>query len=245
MFKSVFLSFNRARAVSIARARTPGIFTTLIPATALRHIQRLFAGQGNSIKDLSLGAAKLVGILAKEACEKELAISGMRKDRMSLQQARWPIGLLARASEAFNGFEAISVTVSDTLPGIRTELCLPHTGSDGNIKEQGVHTGHFMGGPLVTEVEFLAFVGVFVVKDTVGPRAPGVNVSLGFLDKFTLATVHSVGKDASLLVPVGVVKEEAVVAQLGSGYVVFADIVEVTLLGVSKEAVGLRAHEIE
>ena len=91
-----------------------------------------------------------------------------------------------------------------------------------------------MGYTFVTEIELAALVGVFVVEYAVGPGAPGIDAGLRFLDKLPLTTIDAMRQDAPLLVAVGVVKKEAVLAKLGSGDVVLANVVQVALLGVGK-----------
>ena len=102
-----------------------------------------------------------------------------------------------------------------------------------------------MGHTFVTEIELAALAGVFVVKDAVGPGASGVDAGLRFLDELSLAAIDTVGQDAPLLVTVGVVEKEAVFTKLGSGDVVLADVVQVALLGVGKQPVGLWTLEGE
>ena len=56
------------------------------------------------------------------------------------------------------------------------KLVLAHARSNGHVEDQGRDAGHLMGHTLVAQVEFLAFAGVLVVEDTVGPWA-SVNVT--------------------------------------------------------------------
>ena len=74
---------------------------------------------------------------------------------------------------------------------------------------------------------------------------PRVDASLGLLDELALATFDAMGQLAPLVVPLGVVEEEAVLAKLWFGYVVLANVVEIALLRVREQPVRLGAFEVE
>ena len=188
-----------------------GIFAAVVPATALGYLQWIFAGQADSIKNLPLRATEFVGILAKEASEKELTIGGMGKDGMSLSQAQRPDGFLAGAGEAFNSFEFWPVV---TCLSLGAQLLRSDAGANGDIEDEAGHTGHLVSSSFVTKVELAAFGGVLVVKDPVGTWASGVDTLLRLLDEFSGSAVHSVRKDATFLVATTVVKEKPVFAKL-------------------------------
>ena len=188
---------------------------------------------------MSFGAAKLVGILAEEASEKELAIGGMREDRMGLQQSLRSDRLFAGASEALDGLESGLRVPGLTPPALGRQFLLANARADGDVEHECGDAGHLVSGALVTEVKLLTFVGIFVIKNAVGPRAARVDAGLRLLDKLSFTAVNSVWQLTSLLVAVAVVEEEAVFAQLGAGHVVLADVVQVALLGVGKQHVGL------
>ena len=102
-----------------------------------------------------------------------------------------------------------------------------------------------MCGTLVAEVELLTFVRVFVVENTVGSGTSGINAFLRLLHEFTSSTVNAVREDATLLVAPTVVEEEPILTKLRTGHAVFANVVEIALFGVGKEAVRLRTFEVE
>jgi len=67
-----------------------------------------------------------------------------------------------------------------------------------------------------------------VVEDAVGTRAAPVQAWCRFLDELAGATVDIVGQHTLLAVADAVVEEESVLAQVGLGDTVLADVVEVT-----------------
>lgn len=81
----IFLFLGWARAIGIARSGAFGVLAAIVPASAFGHIQRILAGQADSVEDLALGAAEFVGLLAKEAGEEELAVGRMRENGVGLQ----------------------------------------------------------------------------------------------------------------------------------------------------------------
>ena len=65
-----------AGAVGVARVGAPGVLSAVVPAGALGHLLGRLADVGLGVVDLALGAAQLVGLLAVEAGEEELAVCG-------------------------------------------------------------------------------------------------------------------------------------------------------------------------
>ena len=68
------LAAGGARAVGVAGVGAPGVLAAVVPAGALGHLLGGLADVALSVVDLSLGAAQLVGLLAVEAGEEELAV---------------------------------------------------------------------------------------------------------------------------------------------------------------------------
>ena len=68
------LSAGGAGAVGVARVGAPGVLSAVVPAAALGHLLGGLADVVLGVVDLPLGAAKLVGLLAVEAGEEELAV---------------------------------------------------------------------------------------------------------------------------------------------------------------------------
>ena len=54
---------------------------------------------------MAVGAAELVGLLAEETGEEELAVGGVGEDGVNLEESVWPDLAVAGASEAFDGLE--------------------------------------------------------------------------------------------------------------------------------------------
>ena len=169
----------------------------------------------------------------------------MGKDGVGLDESQWSDGLLAGASEPFDGLESSRVVAIVALSGLGAQLVGAHAGTNGNVKGEAGGTGHLVGGAFVAEVELLAFAGVFVVEDAVGSGTSGIDAFLRLLHKLTRSTVDAVGEDATLLVALAVVEEETILTKLGASHVVFANVVEIALFGVGEEAVGLGASEVE
>ena len=94
-----------------------------------------------------------------------------------------------------------------------------------------------MSSAIVTCVELVTHIRVLMVKDAIGSGALGINASLGLLLKLPVFAVHIVGQDTFLPVPDSVIKEESIRAEVGLGHIVLTDVVQVTLLWVSKESI--------
>lgn len=233
-----------ARAVGVALSRALGLLAAVVPAAAVRDLFGGFAGQALRVEHLTVGAAELVGLLAVEAGEEELAVGRVGIDGVLLEESVGSDLAGSGAGEAFDGLELSGIGTVAPL-GLVGPLLLADAAADGRVEDERVGAGHLEGGAVVASVELVADGRVFVIKDAVGSLAPGVDSGLGLLLELSLAAVDVVREDALLAVPDGVVKEEAVWAENSLTYVVLAEVVEVTLFRVREEAVLLGTSEGE
>ena len=107
----------------------------------------------------------------------------------------------------------------------------------GPTSYQGCSAGHFKDSSVVTGIELVTDIRVLVVEDAVGPGALGIDAGLRFLLELSGLAVDVVGQDALLTVTDCVVEQKAVRAEVGLGYIVLADVVQVTLFRIGKKSV--------
>ena len=139
-----------AGAVGVARVGAPGVLSAVVPAGALGHLLGRLADVGLGVVDLSLGAAQLVGLLAVEAGEEELAVCGVGEERVLVEEAlRAHLGR-AGAAEAVDDL-GLGVGRADLALG--GELLGPDARAQLDVEDEGGHAGHLEGHALVTAVE--------------------------------------------------------------------------------------------